>query len=212
MRDGTKFSARTVVIATGVSRRKLNVAGEDKFKDRGIIESGKKNAAQTVGKKVLIVGGGDAAFENALILAETAEKVTLIHRHKDFRARREFTEKVEKNPKIEVLTETGITKITGGDKLENVEITNLIGGETRILPVDALLIRIGVEPNTKIFGGKLKLDKNGYIQVNQNCETSLKNVLAVGDVANPLAPTVSSSAGMGATAAKVIFSSLKPTS
>ena len=206
MRDGTNFSARAVIIATGVSRRKLNVAGESEFKNRGIIESGKKNAAQITGKKVLIAGGGDAAFENALILAETAEKVTLIHRRKDFRARREFIEKVKNNPKIEVLTETEITKISGGDKLENVEIKT--GGETRILSVDALLIRIGVAANTKIFNGKLKLDKNDYIKINQNCETSVKNIFAVGDVANPLAPTISSSAGMGATAAKVIFSLL----
>ena len=72
MRDETQFRARAVVIATGVSRRKLNVAGEDEFKDRGIIESGVKNAAKVAGKKVVIVGGGDAAFENALTLAETA--------------------------------------------------------------------------------------------------------------------------------------------
>ena len=208
MCDGTKFSARAVVIATGVSRRKLNVAGEADFINRGIIESGKKDAAQVAGKKALIIGGGDAAFENALILAETAEKVTLIHHRKDFRARREFTEKVKNNPKIEVLTETEVTKILGGDKIENVEIKSSANGKTQNLPIDALLIRIGVEPNTKIFGKKLKLDKNGYIEINQNCETNLKNIFAVGDVANPLAPTVSSSAGMGATAAKVIFTLL----
>lgn len=208
--DGTKFSARAVVIATGIRRRKLNVAGEDEFQRRGIIESGKKNAASVAGKKVLIVGGGDAAFENALILSETAASVTLVHRRKDFRARAEFTEKVKAHPKVKILTETAVQKISGGKRVQAVEFKNLANGETRKTAVDAILIRIGVEPNTEQFRGKLKLDENGYIAVNRNCKTSLKGVFAVGDVANPLAPTISSAAGMGATAAKVIFSLLNP--
>lgn len=206
--DGTRIFARAIVIAAGIRRRKLNVAGEDEFKNRGIIESGKKNADSVAGKKVLIVGGGDAAFENALILAENAAKVTLVHRRRDFRARREFSEQVENHPKIEVLTETAVEKIAGGEHLESVELKNLTTAETRILPVDALLIRIGVAPNTEDFGGALKLDRHGYIEVNRNCETNLPSVFAVGDIANPLAPTVSTAAGTGATAAKVIFALL----
>ncbi len=206
--DGTKFAARAVVIATGIRRRKLNVAGEDEFQERGIIESGKKNADSVAGKKVLIVGGGDAAFENALILSEAAESVTLVHRRKDFRARPEFTEKVKNHPKVTIFTETAVQKISGGERVESVELKNLSNGETRKIAVDAILIRIGVEPNTEQFRGTLELDENGYIEVNRNCEASIKGIFAVGDAANPLAPTVSSAAGMGATAAKVIFSLL----
>ncbi len=206
--DETKFSARTVVIATGIRRRKLNVEGEDKFKNRGIIESGKKNAESITGKNVGIVGGGDAAFENALILAETASRVTLIHRRKDFRARAEFIEQVEQHPKIKIFTETAVQKITGNERIENVEIKNLVSNKTQILRVDALLIRIGVEPNTENFRGTLNLDKNGYIEVNREGQTSLEKVFAVGDVANPLAPTITTAAGTGATAAKAIFSLL----
>ncbi len=206
--DKMLFSARAIVIATGVRRRKLDVAGEDEFRTRGIIESGKKNADLVRGKKVLIVGGGDAAFENALILAETAEKVTLAHRRKVFSAREEFIEQVKTHPKITILTETAVQKISGKERIESIELKNLATDETRTLPVDTLLIRIGVAPNTEIFRGNLTLDKNGYIEVNRNCETSIKDVFAVGDVANPLAPTISSAVGMGATGAKVIFSLL----
>lgn len=206
LKDWTKISARAIVIATGVRRRKLNVADEEKFAGRGIIESGKKNASEVAGKKVVIVGGGDAAFENALILAETAEKVLLAHRRKDFRARQEFIEKVENNPKIEILHETTIQKLSGGKRLESVELLDLATEEVRIVPADALLIRIGVEPNTSIFYGNLKTDQSGYIEITRDCETSIRGVYAVGDVANPLVPTISSAAGMGATAAKVIFS------
>lgn len=204
--DGTEFSARAVVIATGVRRRPLNVAGEEQFRGRGIIESGKKDAVRATGKNVLVVGGGDAAFENALILAETAKSVTLAHRGTEFRARAEFVERVRKHARIEVLTETSVGKITGGARLEAVELKNAATGATRLLAVDSILVRIGVEPNTALFRGRLAMDANGYLEVDRNCETSLGGVYAVGDVANPLAPTVSSAAGMGATAAKAIFS------
>jgi thioredoxin reductase (NADPH) len=206
----TRLCARALVIATGIRRRKLNVEGEEEFRRRGIIESGKKSAASVEDKKVLVVGGGDAALENALILAETAELVTLVHRREDFRARREFVERVKNHPKIEVSTGTSVRKIFGKEQIEGVELEKTNGGAERILPVDALLIRIGVEANTEIFRGKIKLDESGYIEINRNCETSVEGVFAVGDVANPLAPTVSSAAGMGATAAKVIFSWLNP--
>ncbi len=205
---GTRISARAMVIATGIRRRKLNVAGEDEFRMRGIIESGKKNADSVAGKNVLVIGGGDAAFENALILAETAEKVTLAHRRKVFSARREFIEQVENHPKITILTETSVQKISGNERIESVELKKISADETLILPVDALLVRIGVEPNTENFRGKLELDERGYIEINRNCETNIKGIFAVGDAANPLAPTVSSAVGMGATAAKAIFSLL----
>jgi thioredoxin reductase (NADPH) len=208
--DGTKIRGRAIVIATGIRRRKLNVAGEEEFRGRGIIDSGKKNAAGVAGKNVLIVGGGDAAFENALILSETAAGVTLVHRRKSFRAREEFIKQVKDHPKIEILTETAVRKIAGGERLESAELQNLSTGKTRILPVDALLVRIGVEPNTERFRGKLKLDENGYIEIDRNGETGVEGVFAAGDAANPLAPTISSAAGMGATAAKAIFSLLNP--
>ncbi len=147
-------------------------------------------------------------MENALILSETALQVTLVHRRSDFRARAEFVEKVLANPKIDILTETAVTKIDGTEAVEAIELKNLSNGEILILPVEAVLLRIGVEPNTELVRGKLKLNENGYIEINGNCETNVENIFAVGDVSNSLAPTVSSAVGMGATAAKVIFSKL----
>jgi thioredoxin reductase (NADPH) len=202
--DGESFSAKALIIATGVRRRKLNVEGEETFKNKGIIESGKRDAHFVKGKRALIVGGGDAAFENALILSETASTVALAYRGKDFRARREFVEQAEKHPKIKILTETIVRKITGKERVEAVELENLKTGETYNFLVEAILLRIGVEPNTQFLAGKLDLDENGYIKIDQNCETSVKGIFAAGDVANPLAPTVSSAVGMGATAAKAI--------
>ncbi len=208
LKNGETFSSQALVIATGVRRRKLGVKGEDKFKGRGIIESGKRDQALVKGKSVCIVGGGDAALENALILSKTAAHIFLVHRSKNFRARSEFTEKVLTNEKVKVLTETVVTKTIGREKLEALELQNLKTTEIFTLPIEALLIRIGVEPNIELFQGNLNLDKNGYIEIDGNCETNVENVFAIGDVANPFAPTVSSAVGMGATAAKVIFHNL----
>ena len=204
LKNGENFVARALVIATGVSRRKLGITGEDDFQGRGIIESGKRDMQLIEGKRVCIVGGGDAALENALILAETASQVTLIHRQTDFRARLDFIEQVSKCQKIQILTEMVVTKIIGNERLEALELKNLKTDEANILPIDALLVRIGIEPNTKLLSGKLELDDNAFIKIDSNCETSVKNVFAVGDVANPISPTINSAVGMGTTAVKVI--------
>ncbi|MDQ3712608.1 MAG: NAD(P)/FAD-dependent oxidoreductase [Acidobacteriota bacterium] len=204
LNSGECFFAQALVIATGIRRRKLNVAGEEKFKNNGIIESGKRDADVAKGKNALVVGGGDAAFENALILAETTSEVTLIHRQKKFRARAEFVERAKNNPKVKILTDTTVREIAGGEQVEVVELENLDTEQRFILAVEVVLIRIGVEPNTEILRGKLELDERGYVKINQNCETNMKGIYAVGDVANPIAPTVSSAVGMGATAAKAI--------
>ncbi|HEX8264383.1 MAG TPA: NAD(P)/FAD-dependent oxidoreductase [Pyrinomonadaceae bacterium] len=202
--SGERLSARALVLATGVRRRTLNVAGETEFRGRGILESGKRDAFLTEGKTVCVVGGGDAAAENALILAEWAAKVYLIHRSGEFRARTEFLDKIKENTKIETLTEARVNKILGGEAVERIELQNQAGKAFQIA-VEAIVIRIGVEPNTELFRGQIGLDNDNYIKINSRCETNLENVFAVGDVANPIAPTISSSVGMGATAAKVIF-------
>ena len=199
------FTAETIIIATGVSRRKLGIAGETEFQNRGILESGKRDKNSVENKIVAIIGGGDAALENASILAETAEKVWIIHRSREFRARKEFLEAAHENSKIEFLTDTTVKNFVGEDKLTSIETENLLNGRVSEIRLDAVLIRIGVVPNTEFFAGKLNLTENSYIKINSACETNVKGVWAVGDVANPVSPTVSSAVGMGATAAKSIF-------
>lgn len=208
LENGEKFAARALVIATGVRRRRLGVGGEERFKNRGVIESGKRAAKTLAGKTVAVIGGGDAALENALILSEAAAKVFLVHRGKNFRGRAEFLEQVLKNEKVEILTETVVTEIGGDEAVDFLKLKNLETQEEFNLPADAVLLRIGVEPNTELFRGKLNLDKYGYIETNANGETSAENVFAAGDAVNRLAPTISSAVGTGATAAKVIFAKL----
>ena len=203
--DGKMVSAKSVIIATGIRRRKLGIEGEEKFQNKGILHSGKRDKDSVKNKKVVIVGGGDAAIENALILSETASEVTVIHRRKDFRAREEFLQKARSNGKISFITQTILTKFSGDERLEEIEIQNMQAGKTSIIPTDAVLLRIGVSPNTEIFRQKILLDKKGYVEINAECQTSISGVYAVGDVANPTSPTVSSAVGMGATAVKAII-------
>lgn len=202
---GENITANAFVIATGIKRKTLDIEGEKEFKDKGIIESGKRAQKSLKNKRAAIVGGGDAALENALILSETAEKVWLIHRGKDFRARQEFLVPVLKHPKVEILTETVVRKISGDARLEAIELENLLTKKTFTLSVEALLIRIGVQANTELFRGQIDLDELGFIKINSLCESSVKGVFACGDAANPFAPTISSAVGMGATAVKAIF-------
>jgi thioredoxin reductase (NADPH) len=209
MADGARLTAKSIIIATGTRRRVLNVAGETEFRGRGVLDSGTKEKAFAAGKNAVVVGGGDAAFENALILAEVAARVLLIHRSDRFTARREFVERVLEHHLITVLENSVVSGIFGGDLVERVSIKDLVSGETLDYRTDAIVVRIGVEPNSGFVRKTLDTDPQGYILIDSSCETSLADVFAVGDVASPLAPTISGAAGQAATAAKVIASRIR---
>ncbi len=204
LKDGSLIAYRALIIATGVSRRKLNIPGENEFTGKGILFSGKRDHKKVVGQTVVVVGGGDAAFENALILSDSARKVVVIHRRDSFTARREFVEAVEKAAKVEILTNSTVAGIGGAESVEFVEIENVISGIRSRINTDAVVIRIGVSPNSEFVSEFLERDDYGYISVSFNCETNIPVVFAVGDVANRCSPTISSAVGMGSTALKAI--------
>jgi len=208
LRSGEELQGIALVIATGVRRRRLNVPGETEFAGRGVLESGRLEAEAVAGEDVLVVGGGDAAAENALLLAETCATVTLVHRGKSLRARAEFAERIKSDHRITVFTETTLRAILGGERVESVEMLRAGALKPMRMAVRGVLVRVGVEPNTELFRGQLHADERGYVVVTGEQETSAEMVFAVGDVSNPLAPTVSGAAGAGATAAKVIASRL----
>ena len=208
LRSGEQLQFISIIIATGVRRRHLGIPGEREFAQRGIIESAARDRDLFAGKDVCVVGGGDAAAETALLLADVCATVTLVHRGKALRARREFVEQLRANHCITVFTESVVTRILGNQELEAVEIRRNEALKPFQMAVRGVLIRIGVEPNTDLFGEQLQLDEQGYIVVTSSQETTVPNVFAIGDVASPLAPTISGATGAGATAAKVIASRL----
>src|SRR5215470_16403167 len=208
LRSGERLQSIAIIIATGVRPRTLNVPGEQEFAGKGMIESATRDRELFSGHDVCVVGGGDAAVENALLLAEVCPTVTVVHRGKKLRARREFAERLQPNHAVTVFTESVVTRIIGDDRVAAVEIQRKAGIKPFQLAVRGVLIRIGVEPNTQLFNEQLETDEKGFIKVSSTQETSVPMVFAVGDVANPLAPTISSAAGAGATAAKVIAARL----
>lgn len=208
LRSGEVLQAISMIIATGVRPRELGIPGEKEFIGAGMIESGTRDRELFAGKDVCVIGGGDAAVENALLLGEVCATVTLVHRGKKLRARREFAERVQPNHRVTVFTESVVTRIMGDAGVEAVEIQRKGGLKPFQLAVRGVLIRIGVEPNTDLFREQIVVDEKGYVGVNSEQETSVPMVFAIGDVSNPIAPTISGATGAGATAAKVIAARL----
>src|SRR5258706_13480660 len=208
LRSGEELRSIAIIIATGLRRRTLGIPGEDEFIGRGMIESSGDRQA-FAGKDVCVIGGGDAAAENALLFAEVFPTVTLVHRGKKMRARREFIEQMHTNHCITVFPESVVHRIIGREWVEAVEIERAGAIKPFQMAVQGVIVRIGFEPNTELFRDQLEIDDRGYLLINAAQETSAENVFAIGDAANPLSPTISGAVGAGATAAKVLASRLQ---
>ena len=149
LQSGEKLQAISIILATGVRRRTLGIPGENEFSGRGIIESAARDRKLFAGKDVCVIGGGDAAAENALLLSEFCPTVTLVHRGSKMSARREFVEQLQTNHCITVFTESVVSRIIGSYEVEAVEIRRKEAIKPFQMAVRGVLIRFGVEPNTQ---------------------------------------------------------------
>ncbi len=202
--DGRKYKSKAIILATGVRPRELGVPGESEFRGLGILTSGVRSKEDVRGKRVVIIGGGDAAVENALILSEYARQVIVVHRRDEMTARQEFLIPAGSSKKIEIVKSAVVKRIIGDKRVEAVELLHPSSKEHICMQADALLIKIGVQPNTDLVRGQLELDKQGYVLIDSECAASIPGVFAIGDVVNATAPTISGAVGHGATAAKAI--------
>lgn len=202
--DGRTFVARSVIIATGVRRRRLGLRGEEELLGRGILQSGVGSRQEVNGRHVVIVGGGDAALENAVILSESGARVTLVHRGTAFRARRDFVDAARRNESISFSLSAEVSSILGDERFHGVELFHPSSDERSRVEADFLLIRIGTQPNTEMFARQIEMDARGYIRVAADTSTSVPGVYAIGDAAFPVSPTISTAVGTAAIAVKMI--------
>jgi thioredoxin reductase (NADPH) len=202
--DEEPVEARSLILATGVRRRELGVPGEREFAGKGILSSGSQDPEAVSGQTVVIVGGGDAALENANILAPYAEKVFVVHRRTTFSARPEFVENAQARKNVEFLMGSVVESFIGDEELKAVRVLKTEESVTTQIPASKALIRIGVVPNSEAFRHIVTTDRSGYIEIDSTCRTNVEGIFAVGDVACPVSPTIATAVGMGATAAKGI--------
>jgi len=180
---GVDVYAKAVILAVGSKRRKLNVPGEKELAGKGVSYCSVCDAPFFAGADaVAVVGGGDAAFEGAILLSGYAKKVYLIHRRDQFRAKPFFVEQAKAKPNIEFLLNSVVTEIKGDGNVESVVVKNKETGETRELNVNGIFIEIGFEPPKEWFQSMgLETDDDGYIKVDEWMRTSVEGVFAAGD-------------------------------
>ncbi len=208
--NGEMIGFRAMIFAAGVRRRALGVPGESEFYDRGILNSGAQDPEKVKGETVVVIGGGDAAFENALILSQNAEKVYLVHRNEVFSARRHMIDAVRSENKIKVLTGFRVREFIGSDHLSSVVICRSEDpNEILELESGCAIVRIGVQPNSEPLAKLVETDGKGYIHVTREFRTSRANIFAAGDVALPTSPTLASAIGSASTAVKTASSLFK---
>jgi len=195
------YLAESLIIATGASPVHLNIPGEQEYTGMGVSYCATCDGWFFRGKKIVVVGGGDSALEEALFLTRFANEIVLIHRRDAFRAGALLQKRLKENPKIHVLYNTIMEEIVGENGVKKVRLSNTVSGEKSELETDGVFIFIGHKPNTELFAGQLDMNERGYLTVNEKMETSVKGVFAAGEVADPVYRQVVTSAGMGAAAA-----------
>jgi len=194
---GEIYQAKSVIVATGAQTLWLEAPGVSKLIGRGISSCAPCDAPFFKGKKVAVVGGGDSAMEEALVLTKYATQVTVIHRRDAFRASQAMQEKVLSNPKIKVLWNSEVIEALGEDKLGKIKIKNSKDGTISELPLDGLFIAIGHKPDTDLFKGKINIDERGFVIVNGQAKTSVPGIFVSGDVHDSTYKQAVTAAGFG---------------
>lgn len=190
-----EFKAKSIIIATGAQSKKLGVEGEKEFVGRGVSYCAVCDGAFYKDKVVAVVGGGNAAVEEASYLTKFASKVYLIHRRDELRADKIVQERAFKNEKLEFIYDTIVNKINGENLVKSATIENVKTHEIKDLGIDGIFPYIGFEPNADLFTGQIKQDKNGFIIVDEAMQTSVKGVYAIGDVrVTPLRQVITAAA------------------
>ena len=195
------YEARSVVVATGASPRKLDVPGEAELIGRGVSYCATCDGAFFPDVPVAVVGGGDSALQEGLFLNRFASKITVIHRRDELRAGAYLQQRAFNEPKFEFLWDSVVTEVVGEQGVQRLGVKNLKTGEESTLAVEGVFIFVGHEPNTEIFTGKLDADERGYIMADAHMRTSVPGIFVAGEAQDSHFRQAITTAGDGAKAA-----------
>jgi thioredoxin reductase (NADPH) len=198
---GETVTAETLIISTGASPRKLGVPGEEKLANRGVSYCATCDGFFFRGKDVVVVGGGNSAFDEGLFLTRYVNKLYIVHRRDQFRADPVLLERAKDNPKVEFVLDSVVEEVLGDDKVSGVRIKNLKTGDESTLNTDGVFPYIGHIPNTGLFSDWIELDENGYIVTDARRRTRIPGVFAAGDVVDHIYRQAITAAGEGCQAA-----------
>ena len=198
---GGELETQALIITSGASARKLQVPGEKEFSGRGVSYCATCDGFFYMGKKIVVVGGGDAAIEEATFLTRYASQVTVVHRRDQLRASKVMQERAFRNEKVDFVWDSIITEIVGDGSVTGVQLRNVKTGEEQLLETDGVFVAIGHVPNTKFLEGQLALLDNGYIVAEEGGATSVEGVWAAGDVCDWKYRQIATSVGAGVKAA-----------
>src|SRR5579872_5079844 len=201
--DGEWHVARTLIVASGASARWLNLPNEQKLIGHGVSSCATCDGFFYRGKKIMVVGGGDSAMEEANFLTRFGEEVTLVHRRDEFRASKIMLDRARANPKIKFLTHTVVEELydVSLGLVTGVRLRNLKTGRTWDEPVDGFFVAIGHIPNTAVFRGQIDTDADGYIVSHGGARTNIPGVFHAGDVQDRTYRQAITAAGAGCMAA-----------
>lgn len=195
------FEGKTLIIATGADHAHLGLAEEEALTGRGVAYCAACDGMMYRGKTVAVVGGGNSAAADAALLARVAEKVYLIHRRDQLRASKVYHRPLEDTANLEFVWNAQVTGLLHEDTLTGVEVTDVISGEKRNIPLDGLFISIGRRPATSALQGQLALDENGYIIADETTCATVPGVFAAGDVRTKAVRQIVTATADGAVAA-----------
>jgi thioredoxin reductase (NADPH) len=200
--NGSVYQTRAIIIATGAATIWLDAPGVKERIGRGVSSCAPCDAPFFKDKKVAIVGGGDSAMEEALVLTKYASEVMIIHRRNEFRASEAMQKKVLENPKIKVLWNTEVKEVKGVGKVESVTLLDNVKNVITEVPIDGIFIAIGHKPQSELFNGQIDIDERGFVKIiKPHSITSKPGVFVAGDVADPYYKQAITAAGSGCAAA-----------
>lgn len=199
--DGPEFKAKSLIICTGTSPRKLGVPGESRLTGHGVSYCATCDAFFYRGKRIVVVGGGDSAIDESLYLTRFVSDITIIHRRDQLRASPILQERARSNDKIHFVWDTVVDEIVGEEKVNAVKVHNVKTNEESTLTTEGVFVYTGLIPNTGLFRGQLELNPEGYIVTDKRQHTSVPGVFAAGDVQDPWYRQTVVAAGAGAAAA-----------